>query len=253
MKKRLLWGIASLSLVLLLGACGGNKKDAKGFQPDFNGYFTGQLPCADCAGISTKASFYPDNKVAITSLYLDTDSTSTTAWGTWEIDGKLLKASMPNQETYYYEQLSDSVIQMTDSLGESSEQLAEFYKLKKQTPLNAENFVGSYSMDFVKAPGAYQQHLVIEPISGTENAVKLSFSSEGAGKGCEFVGQGKIVNDQIEVSLNEQHEKMNSTMVIRFVDKGKTLFVFTSDFDERYDLMYFCGGGGSLAGNYIKQ
>lgn len=253
MKKRLLYGIASFSLILLLGACGGNKKDTKGFDPNFSGYYTGQLPCADCVGIKTKASFFGDNKVAITSQYIDTDSTSTTEWGTWELDGKLLKALMPNQETYYYQQLSDSVIQMTDSLGESSDQLAEFYKLKKQVPLNAQNFLGSYAMDFGNEPGAYQQYLLVEPIDGLTDAVQVSFSSEGAGKGCEFTGKGRIINDQIEVSLNDQHDKMKSTMVIRFVDKEKTLFVFTSNFDDRYDLMYFCGGGGSLAGNYVKK
>lgn len=249
MKRSIFFNIASLSFALLLSACGGNKT-ANVFESDFTGMYVGELPCADCPGIKTQATFFDDNKVAITSLYYDSDDTSETEWGTWEINGKILKASMPSEETFYYVQLSDSVIMMTDSLGTPSESLAKFYELKKETPLVAENFAGKYVMGNLDDPKAYRQNLIITPINQKE--VNVVINSEGAGKGCEFSGRGQIINNQIELKLSEQHEKMSSIMVIRPSTEENALFLFTSQFDDRYDLMYFCGGGGSLMGDYIK-
>ena len=35
--------------------------------------------------------------------------------------------------------------------------------------------------------------------------------------------------------------------------KDKTAEVFTSKFDDRFALNYFCGGGANLAGDYHKK
>ncbi|MFH6965274.1 hypothetical protein ACHRVK_22090 [Flavobacterium plurextorum] len=35
--------------------------------------------------------------------------------------------------------------------------------------------------------------------------------------------------------------------------KDKVAEVFTSKFDDRFELMHFCGGGASLAGDYFKK
>ena len=42
-------------------------------------------------------------------------------------------------------------------------------------------------------------------------------------------------------------------MTIRPMNNGNEMNVFTSKFDDRYDLMFFCGGGGSLAGDYRRE
>ncbi|EGJ71651.1 hypothetical protein Bcop_1456 [Bacteroides coprosuis DSM 18011] len=249
MKRSLLFSISALALSFLLGACG-EKKETKPFKSGFEGMYVGELPCADCPGIRTNATFLSDSTVAITSLYYDGDNTSETEWGTWTVEGKILKALMPDEITLYYVQLSDSVIMMTDSVGTPSESLAEYYQLTKATPLVSDSFAGKYVMGDIQDPKSYRQNLIITPIN--ENEVNVIVNSEGAGKGCEFSGRGKLVNNQIEVSLNEQHNKMQSTLVIRPNNEKTGLFLFTSTFDDRYDLMYFCGGGGSLAGDYIK-
>lgn len=250
MKQCNLLGITTLLLVLLLSACGG-KNETGNFEKGFEGTYVGLLPCASCPGISTHATFFDDNKVAITSLYYDSDDTSQTEWGTWEVNGKILTATMPYETTYHYVQLSDEVIMMTDSVGTPSENLAENYQLTKETPFTSSDFEGHYVMGDIEDADAYVQNLIVTPIDA--NTVNIVINSKGAGKGCEFTGKGIIINNQIELDLSEQHEKMDSTMVIRFaLDEEDTLFLFTSTFDDRYDLMYFCGGGGSLTGNYVK-
>ena len=60
------------------------------------------------------------------------------------------------------------------------------------------------------------------------------------------------MNDQIEVNLKDLNPALDAVMVIRPLPDGNGLNVFSSKFDQRYDLMYFCGGGGTLAGDYVK-
>lgn len=252
MKQRLFLGSTLLFAVLMLVACGGNSKQSNSFDVGFEGLYVGQLPCADCPGIDTKITFFNDSSVAITSEYQDGDGTSLTEWGYWTVQNGLLKADMGEYSTFYYKQLSDSIISMTDSLGETLPNLAKFYELKKEIPLVGKNFEGNYVMGDTTLVGGYLQNLVIKAID--DRFVNISFNSVGAGKGCEFMSDGKITNNQIEVQLSSQHNKMQSTMTIRFTNTERnTLNVFTSEFDDRYDLMYFCGGGGSLAGDYTRR
>lgn len=248
MKHFSLVSILSFAL-LLLGACG-NAFQEKKFQSGFEGMYVGELPCADCPGILTHSTFYPDSTVAITSLYYDSDDTSETEWGTWEVNDNILQANMPYNMTYYYVEESDSTIMMTDSLGKASESLAEFYRLKKEAPLTRADFAGNYVLGDLDEPESYRQLLSITPVEGSEE-VLVKVTSEGAGKGCEFSAEGLLVNNQIEVDLTQLHEEMTATLTIRFTGKD-TLLLFSSRFDQRFALMYFCGGGGSLAGDYVR-
>ena len=250
MKQRKLLGITTFLLVLLISACSG-KKETMNFEAGFTGMYVGEIPCASCPGILTHATFFDDNKVAITSLYYDSDDTSETEWGTWEVNGKILTVHMPFDDSRYYVRLSDEVIMMTDSLGTPSETLAKHYELTKEECLKAEAFAGHYLMGEEEDVDAYRQNMIVTPID--DSTVNVVINSEGAGKGCAFTGKGVIINNQIELELNDQHEKMNSIMVIRFTNDPNVLNVFTSTFDDRYDLMYFCGGGGSLAGDYERK
>lgn len=45
---------------------------------------------------------------------------------------------------------------------------------------------------------------------------------------------------------------MGGTLIIRPSRENDTLSLFTLNPDDRNELMYFCGGGGSLAGDYKK-
>ena len=60
------------------------------------------------------------------------------------------------------------------------------------------------------------------------------------------------MNNQIEIGLKALNPALDAVMVIRPLPEGNGLNVFSSKFDQRYDLMYFCSGGGTLAGDYIK-
>lgn len=247
MKRRLFFSSIVAAAIALVVACGGRQGNS--FGAGFEGLYIGQLPCADCPGIDTKLTFFSDSTMAITSVYEDGDGTSFTEKGTWSIVDGLLKTRIDNYN-YYYKQESDSIIILTDSLGNTSDKLNDYYRLRKQKPLTAKSFEGEFVSGDTTLIDGYLQILHIKSIS--DNKVSVKISSKGAGKGCTFDGEGVIINDQIEIELKTQHKAMSSTMTIRFIEENK-LFVFTSEFDDRYDLMYFCGGGGTLSGEYTRK
>ena len=247
MKLKNITAAAFCGFALLFTGCNSNNNRGD-FAEGFEGLYVGELPCADCAGISTHATFFDNQDVAISSLYYTKDSTSSTEWGIWKVDSGLLTVTLPSGNLYYV-QLSESVIMMTDSLGKESESLAQYYQLKKEKQLVARDFNGVYSIGDLSNPDAYVQTMEITPVDD-ENVI-VEIISQGAGKGCNFKAEGKVLNNQIQIKLNQQHAKMTSTMVIRFTDTD-TLNIFTSEMKDRYDLMYFCGGGGSLAGDYVR-
>ena len=86
-------------------------------------------------------------------------------------------------------------------------------------------------------------------LNGSFLGIKILFT--GAVKGCTFEGKGKLVNNQIDVDLKTINKDLKGTMTILF--KDKTAEVFTSKFEDRLALNYFCGGGASLAGDYDKK
>lgn len=247
MKLKNITAAAFFGFALLFSGCNSEPKRGN-FATGFEGLYVGELPCADCGGISTHATFFDNQDVAISSLYYTQDATSSTEWGIWKVDSGLMTVTLQSGNLYYV-QLSDSVIMMTDSLGKESESLAQYYQLKKEKPLVARDFNGVFSIGDLSNPDAYVQTMEITPLN--DENVLVEIASEGAGKGCNFKAEGKIVNNQIQIQLSNQHAKMASTMVIRF-SSDNSLNVFTSDMKDRYDLMYFCGGGGSLAGEYIR-
>lgn len=248
MKQRILLSL-NLFLLTMIGISCTNSSSKATFAKGFEGMYVGVLPCADCPGIETHITFLADSTLALTSHYLESEGTSLTEWGVWTIENELLKANLGNEHIRYFGQKSDASILMTDSLGKSSATLEEHYLLQKEEPKTIEDFLGQYAQGDLEVEGAYVQFLDIAVTDEGELSVSISYS--GNGKGCTFAGKGHLINDQIEVDLSEHHEKFNSTMVIRFVDEH-TLLVAPSKFDDRYDLMYFCGGGGSLCGDYHK-
>lgn len=238
-----------------IAACG-NKNSAEvsneEILPDYMCMFQGTLPCADCLGIETKVTFNPDSTAAITRMYLDSDGTSETEYGTWTFQDSLFTVAVqiegpaPSTDTVYFKILPDSEIAM---VGEDKEVKAPYVLLKKR-PMVAKDFEGSYTLGG-EEKGSYQQTLTIKAAENNLLDVNIA-QTGGKGDGCEFSGKGQIINNQIEIKLKTVNSEMNGTMVIRPLDEGNGLNVFTSKFDDRYELMNFCGGGGSLAGDYIK-
>lgn len=247
-------GIALLST----GLSGCSQKDKQNNEQnivptDYLCLFQGTLPCGDCPGIETKVTFMPDSTAAITRLYLDSDGTSETEYGTWSYQDSTFTVetksndSIPVQETVCFKILPDEQIAM---IGEDQIVKAEYVLLKKQ-PLTTKNFEGDY-IQGGESKGAYSQTMKISATGN--NTVQVTIAqSGGKGKGCDFSGKGHLVNNQIEINLKEVNPNLSATMVIRPNNEGNGMNVFTSKIDQLYDLMYFCGGGGSLAGDYTKK
>lgn len=253
--KRFIQAAALAALTAGFISCG-NKKGAEvsneEILPDYMCLFQGTLPCADCLGIETKVTFNPDSTAAITRMYLDSDGTSETEYGTWTYEDSLFTVttrtndSVPETETVYFKILPESEIAL---VGEDKEVKAPYVLLKKR-PMVAKDFEGSYTLGG-EEKGSYRQTLTIK--AAENNLLDVSIAQTGGkGDGCEFSGKGQIINNQIEIKLKTVDPEMNGTMVIRPLNEGNGLNVFTSRFDDRYELMNFCGGGGSLAGDYIK-
>ena len=239
----------------LFGCSQKDKQDGKQdiVPTDYLCLFQGTLPCGDCPGIETKVTFMPDSTAAITRLYLDSDGTSETEYGTWTYEDSTFVVetssndSIPVQETVCFKILPDEQIAM---LGEDKIIKAENVLLKKR-PLTAKDFEGSY-IQGGEEKGSYAQTLNISAAEGNMLLVTITRSG-GKGKGCEFSGKGRIVNNQIEIDLEEINPDLTATMVIRPNNEDNGMNVFTSKIDQLYDLMYFCSGGGSVAGDYIKK
>lgn len=255
--KKLIQFTAISILSASLVGCGQKDKHNNGeadiVPTDYLCLFQGTLPCGDCPGIETKVTFMPDSTAAITRLYLDSDGTSETEYGTWSYQDSTFTVttnsndSIPVQETVNFKILPDEQIAL---IGEDQIIKAENVLLKKQ-PFTIKDFEGEYVLGET-AKGAYSQTLSISA-AGNNTAQITIAQSGGKGKGCNFSGKGHLINNQIEVDLKEINPELNATMVIRMNNEKDGVNLFTSKFDQRYDLMYFCGGGGSLAGDYIKN
>ncbi|MEG1615488.1 MAG: hypothetical protein RR202_02420 [Bacteroidales bacterium] len=123
--------------------------------------------------------------------------------------------------------------------------------LQREKPLSIHDFEGKYFLSPISEENnGFTQYVDIR--SDNQERPNVWFASSDAKGETIFSARGHIINNQIEIALSEINKNMNSTMVIRFVGDN-LLEVSTADFDNRYDLNYFCRGGGSLAGEYIKQ
>lgn len=236
-------------LVLTVAACTEKKTQTKKNDVKMvSGMFVGELPCADCPGILTHVTFDKDGKVAITSLYEDRGDYSETEWGTWKFDDGLIRVALPSDSAFYLVK-SDSLIARVDNKGkEVDSALRKNYLLTKQKEMDARSFEGDYWWGGESGKG-YQQKLEIKRKGDWEAEVIISFS--GARKGCTFTGKGKVINDQIEIPLHESTPEFNAVMVVRFI-KDNVISISTSREADRGNLAYYCGGGGSLAGEYER-
>lgn len=242
--------------VSLFGACKNNKaqNQAETQTPvaenqsatDVTGVYTGTLPCADCAGIKTVLTLKDANDFELSSTYLKDEPKTFLEKGkaNWDEATQTLTLSAGQTDEQKF-LLENGNFVLLNAEGKKNEgELAAHYVLTKFSP---ENIVGHY---FNGEPGkGYYDELVIEPLKGNQYSVKIT--SGGTAKGCKFDAKGTLDGNRIVLNLNDLQKDMTSTMIISFA--GKTAEVFTADEEHRYDLMYFCGGGGSLAGEYVKQ
>ena len=216
---------------------------------DFSsGIYTATLPCADCMGIETYITFQKDNKAVKSTSYLDSDGTSENEYGTWTKNDDIIEVSIPNSpKEYYLVKPNKTLVRLDADKKEVSGELAKNYIFKEVKAFTPAQLNGTYNTN---ANGkGYNQILELKSENDSIYSVKISFI--GAVKGCTFEGKGKLVNNQIDVDLKTINKDLKGTMTILF--KDKTAEVFTSKFEDRLALNYFCGGGASLAGDYDKK
>lgn len=114
---------------------------------------------------------------------------------------------------------------------------------KEQAPLNIE---GEYFMG-EQGKGYYQK---LEIAKNTGDSYRVAISYGGATKGCSFDAMGQANNNKIEIVLKDVEQKLKQNLIITF--SGNRAIIGSSQ-EENSELMYFCGGGASLAGEYIKS
>ena len=212
------------------------------------GMYTATLPCADCMEIETYITFQKDNKAVKSTSYLDSDGTSENEYGTWTKNDDIIEVSIPNSpKEYYLVKPNKTLVRLDADKKEVSGELAKQYIFKEVKAYTPAQLNGTYHSN-VNGKG-YNQIQELKSENGTIYSVKISFT--GAVKGCTFEGKGKLVNNQIDVDLKTINKDLKGTMTILF--KDKTAEVFTSKFEDRLALNYFCGGGAGLAGDYDKK
>lgn len=65
---------------------------------------------------------------------------------------------------------------------------------------------------------------------------------------CEFMGKGYWNEGKLIVPLG----KIDGEMFIQPLAKN-AIRITASQFEQRFQLMWFCGGGATLAGDYVRQ
>lgn len=106
---------------------------------------------------------------------------------------------------------------------------------------------GTYNTDPKKE--GYWQRLTIKKNANNTYAVAIAFG--GSPKGCKFTGTGEWKNGRIEIQLSTVNKEMKGVMTITKVNDH--MEIYTVNEDDRFELMWFCGGGASLAGDYYKE
>lgn len=213
------------------------------------GTYTGTLPCSDCSGIQIAVTFDPEGTVAQSTLYEGTGKPFTTESGTWKMNEKgKITARFPAGNRFF--QAGRDSIDVLDPAGKPYPEHTNQYTLQKMRVKNAVFFAGDWIQGSEDGTG-YRQILKIRGETVSDVVVSIDFS--GAPKGCRFHAKGTVTQGQIDIPLQNVEPDMKGVLVIRPGTKADTLNVFTLNPDDRNELMYFCGGGASLAGDYRKE
>lgn len=244
--------IALSGIIFVQAACsniGQEQTERQQVKPkQFLGMYQGLFPCADCPGIEVNLRLRQDSSFIETFLYQDSNGISATEQGRWERKDSLLILLVPpnQQKTAYWIKTDSTLVMLQQDKKEIRGPLAAFYILAKIEPIAPASFSGNY-LAGEKGKGA--KKLVLTYIS--KGNFSVAISSEGEEKDCNFKGKGKLVNDQILVPLKEVNAALDGVMSIRL--KNGRAEVFAADFGHRSDLVFFCNGKYSLAGDYKKQ
>ncbi len=221
----------------------------------YEGVYTGTLPCGDCNGLQTKLVLNQDNTFSYQQNYLDNSSKpqTTIETGSYRLKNNIL--TLPLADNNLRLLLGESALFYLDSHSQPYKgEMAKNYVLKKQQPFN---FAGHYTTAKPnESLNRYHQNLTIYQ-QGQNYYVTFDASKVKDRSNCNFVG-GAYKKDG-SLWINISNEKNKSVLMFLTPNYHSTKYqnqpsleVFTEHFDERFYMMRYCRGGGSLAGNYRK-
>ena len=165
---------------------------------DWNGTYSGILPCADCSGIETGLTLNPDNTYVLTTSYLGKqDSGTNTLKGKFEWNGNLvnlLGIQKGERSTVY--KVEENQIRQFDMNGKAIiGALAENYILKKNGNPNVEN----KRWKLIELNG--------KPITGTaENHYLIFHSKDGrieAKANCNVMLRDYTIKNELQLKIGQ--------------------------------------------------
>ncbi|MDR0573145.1 MAG: META domain-containing protein [Tannerella sp.] len=147
MKKKLfVCGISALMIGMI--SCNSQQKSTKSSDteaaatadnsqnsPDWDGFYSGILPCADCVGIQTSIELLKDGTFNLKQVYLEKDSAGFDSSGklTWDQEGNTI--TIGEGECPMKLRVGENALTMLDCEGnEITGELADYYILAKADP-----------------------------------------------------------------------------------------------------------------------
>ncbi|WP_159331094.1 copper resistance protein NlpE [Tenacibaculum maritimum] len=212
---------------------------------DYEGLYKGTFPCADCSGIQVSLLLTKNNTFRYETTYLGKGHYIEK--GNYSVKEKILTLKESNRSIYFLIG-KNRLSFLGEDLKAATGQFASYYELKKQQEFN---FIGAYET-FNESKGGYTNTLSIQP-KGKNFDVQFSASKVNGFKNCNFKGIAHKKNDTLWVNIAHKSDNEAIQMYIAPSHDNLGVEVFTSDFEKRFTMMFYCGGGGSIAGNYMKN
>ncbi|PIF05968.1 MAG: hypothetical protein CSA36_03985, partial [Draconibacterium sp.] len=213
---------------------------------NYEGVYKGTYPCADCSGIQATLTLSPDKTFVYETVYLGKKDGRFVHKGEYKVKDGILSFK-EDKRTLNFLIEENTLTFLGENLKPDTSKLAAFYVLKKQGKFN---YQGKYET-FNEEKGGYIQTLSIQP-KGTAYDIVFSASKVKNRENCRFSGVGQLRNDTLWVNISNEKDK-EVLMYIAPSHDNIGVEVFTPNFDERFYMMRYCGGGSSLAGKYIKN
>ncbi len=234
-----------LFFAFLMSACANNKNNTP--QKPIDGIYKTTYPCADCGGIEASLTIHKNQTYLYKTLYIDGKGTNHTYKGKYQIKDSILTIEANKTPIHFL--IGNNIMTLLDAnLKVNKDVFASYYQLKKQKPFHYE---GNYATYFT-SDDEYKQTLAISKQQANHYKVQFSASSVKNRANCRFTGVGEIKRDTLWVNIaNEKDKKV--WMYIAPSHDNLGVEVFTAKFNERFKMMFYCGGGSSLAGKYIKN
>ncbi len=238
--------ISSLLLLLLVSitACQFNKPAAVNIP--LEGIYKGTLPCADCAGIESRLILNRDKTFIYENTYIDRVDGRFTDRGSYTVKENIVTIERNNTPVYFLIE-KNSLILLGSDLQPAKGKLAPYYILKKQGEFS---YSGRYET-FSAEEGEYRQVLTIAP-QGKDYQINFSASKVGGRENCYFSGIARLRDGKLWANISTDKDR-EILMSIAPTHDNLGVDVFTPDFAQRFQLMLYCRGGASLAGEYIKN